>query len=67
MANYHALKCPECGQDTKFEIYARCTVTIDGTDEPESDGSLYWCDEDTITCCMCRHCGEVGEFHDEDD
>lgn len=64
MSNDYGLKCPECGQVTDFEIYGHHTITIQGTDDPESDDSMYWDDEDTCTCVRCRHISTVGDFLD---
>lgn len=66
MSNDYGLKCPECGQDTKFDISAHHTVTVESDFDVESDGSAIWGDEDAIECCVCRHFGKAGDFHDEE-
>lgn len=64
MANDYGLKCPKCGQDTKFDISARHTITVDGEDI-DHDDSLTWDSDDTIECGACGHEGTVESF-DED-
>lgn len=61
MANEYELRCPKCGNDTKFSIVTLHTITIDG-DDIDHDDSLAWENNDAITCQACAHDGTVKSF-----
>lgn len=61
MANDYGLKCPKCGQDSRFHIAALHTISINDEDI-DHDDSLVWDDDDTITCRKCEHSGTVKSF-----
>lgn len=60
MANDYGLICV-CGNDAKFAIVARHTITINGS-EIDHDDSLTWENDDTATCGVCDHSGTVKAF-----
>ena len=63
MSNDYGLKCPTCGNDSKFGIVAHHTITID-SDDIDHDDSLTWENDDVITCGVCNHSGPVKFFDD---
>jgi hypothetical protein len=66
MANEYNLKCPICGNDTKFAVTSHHVVTIDGT-FVDNDDSCTWESDDEMCCGECSHEGKAKSFEDEDE
>lgn len=62
------LKCPRCKGREPFTIAITCFTTVwdDGFDHIDSTDAE-WDEESTCTCEICKYCGTVKDFHEEDE
>jgi hypothetical protein len=64
MANGYGLRCPECGQEDKFQIDATVTLTVVG-DDVSSEPDNTWESSSFTVCLGCDHEGTAAEFSED--